>query len=471
MRVARRELRGGGDHHWLYSIYDNLVNNDPKFQAAPGIAESWEVIDDLTVSFKVGDGFTYHDGSPFSAEDIKYTITRHQDPATKSYAAGQVTSIDRVEVVDKNRVVFKLKEITASLFSILGDRPGMIFSQSVVQKGGDQFTNKPVGSGPMKLENWTVDASVKLARFDMFRKAGMPYLDAIDIQVVPNSSVQFANLRSNNTDLIFVGQKDSEAAKKDAAIQYVQWPSTAYTQVNINISQPPLTDIRVRQALSYSLNRKAILEGIYFGEGEIANGPITRASWAFADALQPIPEDLKKAKDLLTAAGHGNGISWDMVITPAEVDTPLAEMLKAQWARVGITINLVPRNAEQAGAEYRDQKFPMFLVGFSGRADPDPTIYENFHSKGGFNRASFNKSYTPDEEQRELDAKIVKARQVYDQAKRKELYADIQRQLVENAHAILFTHQTNRVGLSKRMRGFNPYGDGKLRLAEMWIAP
>jgi peptide/nickel transport system substrate-binding protein len=131
----------------------------------------------------------------------------------------------------------------------------------------------------------------------------------------------------------------------------------------------------------------------------------------------------------------------------------------------------VPRNAEQAGAEYRDQKYPMFLTGFSGRADPDPTIYENFHSKGGFNRASFNKSYVPDDEQKELDAKILKARQVYDQKKRKELYDDIQRQIVENAHGIFFTHQTNRVGLSKRVRGFNPYGDGKLRLAEMWIAP
>jgi peptide/nickel transport system substrate-binding protein len=461
--------RGGGDHHWLYSIFDNLVNNDPKFQPAPGIAESWEVVDDLTVAFKIQDGFTYQDGTPFAAEDIKYTIERHQDPATKSYAAGQVTSIDKVEVVDKNRVVIHLKEITASLFSILGDRPGMIFARGPVQKAGDDFTNHPIGSGPMKLDNWTVDASLKLSRFANFRKQGYPYLDALDFQIVPNSSVQFANLRSGNTDLIFVGQKDAEAAKNDPAIQYVKWPSTGYTQVNLNLSQPPLTDMRVRQAMTYALNRKAILEGIYFGEGEIANGPITRASWAFNDKLAPIAEDLKKAKDLLTAAGHPDGLSWDMVITPGEQDTPLAEMLKSQWARVGININLIPRNAEQAGAEYRDQKYPMFLVGFSGRADPDPTIYENFHSKGGFNRATFNKSYTPDDEQRELDAKIVKARQVYDQQKRKDLYDDIQRQIVENGHGIFFIHQTNRVGLSKRVRGFTPYGDGKLRLHELWI--
>jgi peptide/nickel transport system substrate-binding protein len=111
----------------------------------------------------------------------------------------------------------------------------------------------------------------------------------------------------------------------------------------------------------------------------------------------------------------------------------------------------------------------MFLTGFSGRADPDLTIYDNFHSKGAFNRASFNKSYTPEASQVSLDEKIVKARQIYDQAQRKVIYDDIQKQIAENAHGIFFTHTQNLVGMSKRARGFTPYGDGKLRLHEMWL--
>ncbi len=462
--------RGGNDHHWLYSIFENVTTNDPTFQPAAGIAEQWEIVDDLTIAFTVNNGFTYHDGTPFKAEDIKYTIERHQDPATKSYAAGQVNSIERVEVVDPKRVVFHLKAITASLFSILGDRAGMVFAQAPVTQAGESFTNKPIGSGPFKLDSWATDASLRMSKFANYRKSGYPHLDAIDVQIVPNSSVQFANLRTASTDLIFVGQKDVGAAKQDAAVQYVQWPSTGYTQVNINISQPPLTDMRVRQAMSAALNRKAILQAIYFNEGELANGPITRASWAFNDSLKPIEEDLKKAKDLLTAAGHPNGLNFDFLITPGEENTPLAEMLKAQWQRVGINANIVALSAEAAGAEYRAQKYCMFLTGFSGRADPDLTIYENFHSKGGFNRASFNTAYTPEPSQVELDAKIVKARQIYDQAERKALYDDIQRQIVENAHGILFTHNTNRVGMSKQVRGFTPYGDGKLRLHELWLA-
>jgi ABC-type transport system substrate-binding protein len=248
----------------------------------------------------------------------------------------------------------------------------------------------------------------------------------------------------------------------------VQWASTGYTQVNLNISQPPLNDIRVRQAMTYSLNRKAILEGIYFGDGELANGPLTKATWAYNQNLKPIEEDLKKATDLVSAAGI-KGQAFNFLITADETNTPLSEMLKAQWARAGLNVNLVVTTPEQATIDYRDQKFPFFLTGFSGRADPDLTIYDNFHSKGAFNRASFNKNYTMEESQKTLDVKIEKARQIYDQAQRKALYDDIQKQIVENAHGIFFTHRTNRVGLSKRVQRFTPYGDGKLRMHEIWL--
>lgn len=462
--------RGGGDHHWLYSIFDNLVNNDPKFQVSKGIASKWEVVDDLTVAFTIPETkFTYHDGTPFSVEDIKYTIERHLDPATKSFAAGSLSSVDKVELPDSTHAVVKLKTLTASLFTIMGDRAGMVMSPTPTKKAGADFTNRPVGSGPFKLDSWALDAAAKLSKFPNYRIKDYPNMDNIDVQIVPNSSVQFANLRSGNADLIFVDAKDVSAAKSDPGVQFVQYPSTAYSQVNLNISQPPLNDIRVRQAMTYSLNRKAILEGIYFGVGDVANGPITAASWAYNQNLKPIEEDLVKAKQLLAAAGFANGLTFDLLITANETDTPLSAMLKSQWARVGINVNLVSRTSEQATVEYRDQKFPMFLVGFSGRADPDLTIYDNFHSTGAFNRASFNKTYTPEESQKTLDAKIVKARQVYDQAQRKVLYDDIQKQLVENAHCILFTHRLNLVGMSKRVRGFTPYGDGKLRLHELWL--
>jgi len=462
--------RGGNDHHWLYSLFDNLVNSDPKFNVAEGLATKWEVVDDLTVKFTVPSmNHTYHDGTKASIDDIKYTIDRHLDPATKSFAAGSLSSVDKVEIPDANTAVFKLKNITASLYAILGDRAGMIMAKAPTEAAGADFTNKPIGSGPFKLDSWAVDASLKMSRFADYRTKNYPYLDTIDVQIVPNSSVQFANLRSGNADLIFVDAKDVDAAKTDSAVQFVQYPGTGYTQVNLNLSQPPINDIRIRQAMSCSLNRKAILNGIYFGVGTLANGPLTPAVWAYNESLKPIEEDLQKAKQLLSAAGHPDGITFDMLITASEVNTPLSAMLKSQWERAGINVNIVVRTAEQATVEYRDQKFPIYLVGFSGRADPDLTIFDNFHSKGAFNRASFNKTYTLEESQVSLDGKIEKARQIYDQAQRKVIYDDIQQQIAENAHGIFFTHSSNNVGMSKRLRGFTPYGDGKLRLHELWL--
>ncbi len=458
--------RGGGDHHYLYSIFENLVNNGPDFSTKPGIATEWEVIDDLTIRFTTRNGFKYHDGTDFSTEDIKFTIDHHKDPATQSYSAGQVSSVESVDVVDDTTVVFNLNSVTASLFAILGDRNGMIMPREVTKAAGSDFTNKPVGSGPFKLQSWAVDANVQMVRNEEYAE-DYPYLDAIDVQVVPNTSVQFANLRTGDADVITVDPKDRASARTTDGIQLNEWISTAYTQVNINTAVEPINDMRVRQALTHSLNRQAILDGIYFGEGEPANGPITKASWAYNENLKAIEEDLTTAKQFLDAAGYADGLAFEMVIVADEDRAPLSEMMKAQWARIGVDTTIVARSAEEAGAEYRNQLYPMFLTFFSGRADPDMTIFENFHSKGGFNRAQFNEAYTPSAEQLELDAKIEAARQVYDQAERKAMYDDIQTQIMEQAFGILFTHRTNAVALSNRVEGFQPYGDGKYRFHEI----
>jgi len=461
--------RGGNDHHYLYSMFENVVNNGPNFEVQPGLADSWEVIDDLTVRFHFPGGSKYHDGSEFSAEDVRYTIERHLDPETKSYSAGQVKSVESVEVVDDSNVVFHLNAITAPLFAILGDRAGMILPRAATEAAGADFTNHPVGSGPFELEDWVVDASVSLKRSEAYPRADYPNLDAIQVEVVPNSSVQFANLRTGATDLIFVDPKDQPEARKNDDVQYEEWTGVGYTQINTNMALWPNTDVRLRQAMTYSLNRQAVLDGIFFGSGVLANGPLTRATWAFNEDLQPIEEDLPRAKKLLAAAGYPDGVSWELLLKANEINTPEAEMIQAQWARVGIDLKLAVRSAEEAGAEYRNQKFPMYLVNFSGRADPDMTIFENFHSQGAYNRTVYNDEYVPDAGQASLDAKIDQARQLYDQAERKPLYDEIQRQMVEDAYGIFFTHRVNAVGLSKRVGGFTPYGDGKLRLHELSV--
>jgi ABC-type transport system substrate-binding protein len=461
--------RGGGDHNWLYSMFENLVNNGPNFTVEPGISDSWEVVDDLTIRFHTRTGFKYQDGSDFSTEDIRYTIERHQDPETQSYAAGQVQSISEVEVIDDENVVLHLNTITSPLFAILGDRAGMIMPRDATAAAGADFTNNPVGSGPFKLTDWRVDASLRLERFGDYWQEGYPYLDSIQFEIVPNASVQFANLRTGAADYIDVDPKDRAEARNSSDIQYQEWTSTGYTQINTNVAIWPNDDVRLRQAMTYSLNRPAVLEGIFFGEGELANGPLTGATWAFNSDLAPIEEDLDRSKQLLDAAGYPDGIEFEMVIVANDTNTPFAEMIKAQWARVGIDVTLVARSAEEAGAEYRNQQYPIYLVGFSGRADPDMTIYENFHSQGAFNRVIYNDEYAPDDLQLALDAKIEQGRSLYDQEERKPIYDDIQRQIVEEAHGIFFTHSMNAVGISQRVSGFTPYGDGKDRLHQLWL--
>jgi len=462
--------RGGNDHHWLYSIFDCLVNNGPDFSTQPGIAESWEVQDDLTLVFNLRQGVKFHDGSDLTAEDVRFTIERHQNPETQSYAAGQVTDIESVEVLDEHTVRFALNSPTASIFAILGDRPGMIMPQAALERmGGDAFNTGPIGSGPFRHTRHVVDASNEMERFTDYWIPEYPYIDKIVSEVVPNSSVQFANLRTGRSDIVQIATQDRTEARRSSEFEYHEWTGTGYTQVNTNLAVYPNTDKRVRQAMSFALNRQAILSAVYFDEGELANGPITRASWAFDESIEPVQEDLQRARDLLAAAGYPDGIDFSMVMAASEVNTPLSELLQEQLARVGLRMALDVRTSVEAGTSFRNQEHAIFLIGFSGRADPDPTMFENFHSKGGFNRVIYNDAYEPDEDQLALDALIEQGRRVYDLEERKEIYSQAVRRMIDDAAGLFFTHNTNAVGLSNRVRGFSPYGDGKFRLHEMWL--
>ena len=139
------------------------------------------------------------------------------------------------------------------VFAILGDRAGMILSPTAVQKSGEDFTNKPVGSGPMKLDNWAVGASQKLSKFAQYRKSGYPYLDGIDVQIVPNSSVQFANLRSGNTDLIMLGQKDVDAAKKFTDRNHIVFGGRSGFERVLDLIEPAATGLLAHLRREYRL--------------------------------------------------------------------------------------------------------------------------------------------------------------------------------------------------------------------------
>lgn len=461
--------RGGGDYQVLYTLFDTLVALGPDLTIKPSLAESFEVVDDVTIKFALRKGVKWHDGSPFTANDVKFTIDFNKDPK-KGYTSGQVSTIDRVEVIDDHTAVFRLSSLTASLMSILADRPGMMMPRSA-EANLKAYNEKPITTGPVKLDTWVKASYQRYVRNEDYWGEKTPF-DSIRYDIIPDDSARFANLRTGNTDIAFIGPSDVDAARKATdRMTQVEWPSLAVARGAINIAMYPLNDVRIRKALAFATNYKGFLDSLWFGIGNISNGMETPASWAWNSKVPKMREDLAEAKKLLSAAGEGDGKNvWPMV-TPNTADSiATCELLKAQWDRVGIKIDIKPLPSAEAGTAARDQKFAWIPSGgWSGRSDPDLTYYENFHSKGAFNRASFNKTYKPDAAQQELDSLLVKARSTYNFEERKVAYHKISELVADNVMALFWIDRVNELAHSKRVKNFVPWGDAKLRNQTVWL--
>lgn len=460
--------RGGGDYQILYTYYDTLVSLAPDLEIQPGLAESYEVIDEVTVKFNLRKGVTWHDGSPFTSDDVKFTMEVNQDPDI-GYTSGQVQTVKEVEAPDEHTAILHLNELTASIMSILADRPGMMLPRSA-EADLAGFNESPITTGPVKLESWTKESNQTYSRNENYW-GEQTHFDTIRYDIIPDDSVRFANLRTGDTDLSFLSPADVEAARNTDGITQVEWPSLAVARGAINVSLYPLNDVRIRQALAYATNRDAILQSIWFGLGAIANGMETPASWAWNENVPPLEENLAEAKKLLSAAGEGDGQNvWPMVTSNAADSIAMCELLKSQWQRVGVEIDINPLPSSEAGEAARNQEYawiPSF--GWSGRSDPDLTYYENFHSTGAYNRASYNPDYKPDAAQVEIDNLLVKGRSTYDFEERKEAYHKLSELLVENVSALFWIQRVNELAHSNRVKNFIPWADAKLRNQTIWL--
>ena len=230
----------GSDHMYLYPVFDTLVRFDEKMNARPGLAESWETPDPKTLVLKLRKGVKFHDGTPFNAEAVRFNIARGQDKATSSMSS-ELTSIDKVEVVDEHTVRLRLKAPDASLVLAFADRAGMMISPTAVQKLGDQFGRTPVGAGEYRMVRWQPGSEARLERFADYYEPGRPYLDAIVFKIIPDADTRVSALRSGQVDFIMeVPAQDFAGLKGERGLRAYEGPTLAYWRIFMNMAKPPL---------------------------------------------------------------------------------------------------------------------------------------------------------------------------------------------------------------------------------------
>ena len=463
--------QGGGDHQFFWTMHDNMVNYDQQgvLDPAQSLAESWEVVNGTQITFKLRGGIKFSDGTPFDAAAVKFNIDRNLDPATKSAAFAQMSTIDSVQVVDPATVVFKLKEPNAALLTNLGDRGGAIISPAAAQKYGKDYGRNPVGTGPFIFKEWVQSDHITVTRNPNYwakdaAGTALPYLDSVRWNIVPDPTVGLANLDAGTVDVYVLSPGDVDNISKNAKYQVTTVKGGGWSGVYVNQALAPLDDLHFRRALGRVIDKAAILQAVFFGKGVPGIGPIGASSWAFNPGLKGLDLDLAAAKQELTQSKFPNGTKVEIITINTAIYQQHTELWKQMASKIGIDLTITPlATADLTNRDYVLKDAPLNLAGFSARVDPDGMTADVLGSQG-----FYNPGHQPNPQ---LDDLIVKARQTYDQNERKKLYDQVQQIAIDQVYDYYVLYANGYAAGQSKVKNLNSlWGpEGKQRYKWLYL--
>jgi peptide/nickel transport system substrate-binding protein len=412
-------------------VYSRLTSLTADLTVQPDLAESWTVSGDgKTYTFKLRQA-KFHNGDPVTSGDVKFTFDRILT-VDGSVAKSLFTDIDHVDTPDPQTVVFVLKQPNVTILPYMASPNASIVSQKVADANANDLSKKEaaIGSGPFKLTEWVPDNYMLLQANTDYFLPGLPYLDAVRINIVPDQAGLVAALRTKAADMAIIEDaQTAQSLRQEAGITLDARPSPNYNLLFINTTRKPFDNVKVRQAISYAIDRQQIIDTVALGEGE-ATGPIAPALTQYALPVSQYPSytrDVAKAKQLLQEANVGP-IEFTMLTETTEpvYAKDVAQIVQQQLADVGIKMNIELLEFTQWVQRWLKADFDMAPGLNGGNADPDYYIFRYFTTDGNLN---FVTSY---QNQTVSDA-IKQARTTTDVARRKQLYQTVQTQLVDDA--------------------------------------
>ncbi|WP_102867379.1 ABC transporter substrate-binding protein [Pseudovibrio exalbescens] len=432
------------DFRILMNMYDGLVRyKDGTLEVEPALAESWTISEDgTTYTFKLREGVTFHDGSAFDAEAVKFNFDRMLNEDHPYHDTGPFplafffSSVEDVEVVDEFTVAFNLSEPYAPFLSNLAYPTGLIVSPTAVAEYGENFGRHPTGTGAYKFGEWEANAKVVAVRNEGYWD-GAPALEAVIYRPITDANTRVAEMLSGGLDIMVEVPPDSlQQFKGDNAYAVHEQAGPHVWFLILNAKEAPFNVKAARQAANYAINKTALVENILQGTADVAAGPTPPAfAWAYNEALEPYPYDPAKAKELLAEAGYdGEEVTFYVTEGGSGMLDPIAmgTAIQADLEAVGMDVKI------------ETYEWNTFLgkvnPGLEGKAnmaemawmtnDPDTLPFlalrsDAFPDKGGFNSGYYSNP--------EVDTLLEAARRETDQEKRAQLYKQMQEIVQEDA--------------------------------------
>jgi peptide/nickel transport system substrate-binding protein len=410
------------------SIYDYLIDVTPQNTIVPRLARQWKTSEDgRTYVFTLVDNATFHDGTPFTAEDVVWTYNRLRDPNVGSPAADLYSNIESIDATDKFEVTFTLKEPNPFFLYDLSDNHALILKADTTDPG-----NTFNGTGPFKKVLYSPEDRLVVEANEDYFLPNQPKLEGVEFIFFNDQTAQAEALRSGQVDLVMLLSADLfNTIKNEPGLIPLQAATNSFDLVRLRSDRPPGEDPRLIQALRLATDRQAIFNLVLQGYGAIGmDNPIGPMYSQYYSEDTPLPEkDVAAARQLLADAGYPDGIELELH-TPDTGNRPnLAVVLKDQWAQAGIDVNVV---VEPESVYYGDGWWLAVDLGITGWGSrPYPQFYLDTMLTCD---AKWNESHFCNEEFDQL-AKL--AGTTLDEAERAEAYDQIQELLIEQGPIIV----------------------------------
>jgi len=472
----------GATHTAAELLYNGLVGLDENLEPVPELAESWEIQDGgATYTFRLREGVVWHDGTPFTSADVKFTF---EEALLKLHARTRASlgpALEAIETPDPLTVVFRFRQPYAPLLQQLDVTEAPILPRHIYQ-GSDPAENpanlEPVGTGPFAFVSYTPDAEIRLKRNEAYWRPGLPRLDEVVLRVIPETGTQVIELESGGVDWIWnVPGPDQERLDSDPRIELLQTDrnpggANCIMTMSFNLERPILADVRLRRAIAQAIDRPQFVERVLFGQGRVAEAPISSGiAWAHASGL-PMPAfDPAAANELLDEIGWvraGEGTRVAQGVADVADGTPLGldflhfpsfarygELLRAQLAEVGIDLTLRPLDPPVfAETVFTARDFDTNVISYCNGTDPEIGVRRMFDS-AQIGPVPFSNAAAYRNEQ--VDALFDEAARTLELPARGALYRQIQEQVVADLPYLWLVETSSVRAYRLPCQGFIPY--------------
>jgi len=431
----------------VHALFDHLIDRDFESNLVPGLAESWKVVGERTLEFSLRQGVIFHNGEPFDAEAVKFSVERMlvaEDAPNRS----KFTSIDGVEIVDRYTVRLLLNQPDGTLFDSLTSRLAILPPQYFAEVGAEGFARAPVGSGPFQFVEWVPDDHVTLAANEAYWEGsykGQPQVERVILRPIPEAATRLAELQTGGIDIMQDLSTDQIATVESAGLKVVadETYQLAYVLFVTEDESLPTHDVRVRRALNYAVDVDAIIENLLGGYGSRIASPIGPGYLGYNPDVTPYPYDPERAVALLAEAGYPAGFATVMDISTTD-RTDTAEAVAGQLAQVGVDVTIRSFDIGQFNQNWMERTQSPFWRARWGNT-PDPQSIGLFASCTGWISRYCNQ---------EVTALLEAAQATMDQEERAALYSEASQLMHDDPLGIYLWTSTQIYGLGSGVQGF-----------------